>query len=357
MRVNLGFVPNTLEKLFPELRFPRVDLVAAPTPVSTSTLHADGLRDTLAIKHDNLTSTHYGGNKVRKLEYLLARAQHRGANTIATFGAVGSNHAVATSLFSRRLGFNCLCFLAHQTRTPAAGRALNMHLNLGSTVVRYGGDRASRVATLREHLPAGSTDVVPLGGTCWLGAIGFVNAGLELVEQIRRGEIDEPDAIYVAMGTMGTVTGLALGLALGGSTARVQAVRVTAEETANPVALARLISKTAGLMHRADPTVPSDLPERVCIDYRPEFFGAGYAKTNPETDRAVAIAADELDLQLEATYTGKAMRALLADRERDGAGKRRLFWNTYNSVPLGVTAKRPASTDRIPETFLSYFDD
>ncbi len=348
---------NTLETRFPGLAIPRAELVASPTPVSTVTLDVDGIRDTLTIKLDNLTSGHYGGNKVRKLEYLLARAKERGVDTIATFGAVASNHAVATSLFAQRAGFRCQCFLAHQTRTAAAGRALNMHLKLGSEVVRYGGDRSARIAVLRKHLAYGATDIVPLGGTCWLGAIGFVNAGLELAEQIAAGELEEPDLVYVAMGTMGTVAGLALGLALANVSARVQAVRVTAEETANPVALHRLVRKTAGMMRRLDASIPDDLSRRVAIDYRPEFFGAGYAKTNPETDRAVAVAAGEMGLALEATYTGKAFRALLEDREQDRGSKRRLFWNTYNSVPLEVTARRPAKVDGLPESFLSYFDD
>ena len=118
-------MPNHLEVAYPAIAqaLPRVSLMEAATPARILTLHAQGLTDTVGVKYDNLTSSLYGGNKVRKLEYLLAQAQRHDAKRIATFGAVGSNHAAATSLFAQRLGFKCLCFLAHQTRTPAAARA------------------------------------------------------------------------------------------------------------------------------------------------------------------------------------------------------------------------------------------
>jgi D-cysteine desulfhydrase len=232
-----------------------------------------------------------------------------------------------------------------------------MHVRLGSKVFRYGGDRAARLKTLREHLPGEKVLAVPLGGTSWLGAVGFVNAGLELAQQVCDGDIEQPDEIYVAMGTMGTVAGLALGLALSGNPARVQAVRVTDEHFANPGRLDQLIRKTAALLHRADPDIPAGLERRVRLQYRPEFFGAGYAKSNPETDMAVSIASSELGLALEATYTGKAFRALLHDRQQNEIPTKRLFWNTYNSVPLPVTTRRPEDVSSIPEEFLGYFDD
>lgn len=351
-------MPNHLEQAYPGVAqaLPRLDLVEQPTPAASLTLDAHGLVDTIGVKFDNLTSSLYGGNKVRKLEYLLARAQNRHARRIATFGAVASNHATATSLFSRQLGFECLCFLSHQTRTPAAARALNMHVRLGSKVIRYGGERVARLRTLRENLPGEKVWAIPLGGTSWLGAVGFVNAGLELAQQVRDGDIEQPDEIYVAMGTMGTVAGLALGLALGGNPARVQAVRVTDEQFANPGALDRLVRKTATLLHRIDPDIPSGLERRVRLQYRPEFFGDGYARTNPETDMAVSLASSELGLTLEPTYTGKAFRALLHDRQQNEAPKQRLFWNTYNSIPLPVATHRPDNVSAIPEEFLSYFD-
>ncbi|MEM9402606.1 MAG: pyridoxal-phosphate dependent enzyme [Pseudomonadota bacterium] len=349
---------NALEVRCPALadRLPRMPLAELPTPVRTLSLQAHGLTMPISIKCDNLTSSYYGGNKVRKLEYLLQRARDEGATRIATFGSVASNHAMATSLFAKREGFQCLAFLAHQTRTPATGRALNRHLEIGTELVRWGGDTEARANIVREHLRDGPpTYVVPLGGTSPLGTLGFVDAALELEAQVRRGELEEPDVIYVAMGTMGTVAGLAIGLALGELSTTVEAVRVTDPATANPDGLSRLINETETLLRDNGAALPDDLGSADRVSFRSEFFGAGYAKTNPPTDEAVAIAAEQLELALEPTYTGKAFRGLLEDRQLQPE-RRALFWNTYNSKPLPVDTRRPADVSGCPDDFLSYFD-
>ena len=99
-----------------------------PTPASDVLVdHASGQR-TISIKHDNLTGDLYGGNKVRKLEYLLKHAGEKRCKRIATFGSAGSNHALATALYSRKMGFDCTCFLSHQAKTPMAPATLNMHI-------------------------------------------------------------------------------------------------------------------------------------------------------------------------------------------------------------------------------------
>lgn len=348
-------MPNTIEQRFPGIaqQLPRIELCERPTPVDAGEIVVGGARVAVAVKRDDLTSPVYGGNKVRKLEYLLRRARDRGASRVATFGAIASNHATATSVFAHREGFDCIGLLSHQTRTPATARALNMHRRLGTRLVEYGGSRAQRIATLKQTLRGQKTWVIPLGGTCWLGVIGVIDAALELAAQIESGELPQPDQLYVAMGTMGTVAGIAIGLALAELPTRVHAVRVTDESYANPVMLKHLMEKTALLLKRMDSAVPENLVERVNLCYRPEFFGPGYARATAESERAVAVAHDQLGLTLENTYTGKAFAALLADRRADA---QTLFWNTYNSTPLPVDTKRPDDVAGIPESFLSYFD-
>ena len=112
---------------------------------------------------------------------------------------------------------------------------------------------------MRSSLQGRGTWVIPMGGSSWLGSVGYVNAGLELAAQIEAGDIDRPDRIYVATGTMGTAAGLALGLALANIDCRVQAVRVSHDSIANRERMDRLLHKTAMLMHRIDPRVPQDL--------------------------------------------------------------------------------------------------
>jgi len=345
-----------LAETYPALGGRPAKLVLAdlPTPVSAHRLLLPSGSYDITIKHDEATSPLYGGNKVRKLEYLLKRAIDRGAQRVATFGAAGSNHALATAIHATRLGLDCTCFLSQQNATPGVARTLAMHQQLGTEIIPWRG-RAGQVALLRRHLQGRNAWVIPLGGTCWLGATGFVNAGLELAWQIAQGVIDKPDRIYIACGTTGSVAGLALGVAAAGLDTVVHAVQVADNPFADEAIMRRLIGKTLHLLNRIDPTfVAPGWQERVT--WRDAFLAGGYARSDAPTDRALRVAKDQLDLVLETTYTGKAMAALLHDLEADRcAGTRSLFWNTCNKAPLPVSARRPASFAGIPDDFRRYY--
>lgn len=335
--------------------FPAIRIADLPTPVSRRTVEVGGRRVTIAIKHDERCAPLYGGNKVRKLEFLLARARTRGTTRVATYGAAGSNHALATAVYSASLGFECTCLLSHQPPKPAIALKLRKHLELGTEIIRFGGDRARRVALQRTHLQGRNASVIPMGGSSWLGALGFVNAGLELAGQLAGRSSVAPDRIYVAMGTMGTAAGIALGLSLAGVDIPVHAVRVTDLRFANPAALSRLVAKTGELIRRYEATNAAGLESSARLVFRGEFYGEGYGRSGPATDAAVRFARDELELELETTYTGKALAALLADL-REGACERPLFWNTYNAVPLTIDESAAPDWSRLPEEFRRYFD-
>lgn len=347
---------NALAKLCPEIgaRLPCLRLADLPTPLSERSVAVGKRKCRVLIKHDDVTGPLYGGNKVRKLEYILARAEDRGAARIATFGAVGSNHAVATAIYARACGFDCTCFLSHQSLKAGLGRALRIHQQYGTEVLRLARAGPERRAQFRHYLQGRNAWVVPLGGSSWLGSVGFVNAGIELANQVRDNDIPMPSRIYVALGTMGTAVGLALGLALAGLDTEVHAVRVTAPEFANDVAALRLLRKCAGLMHRNDPSIPADLAGRARLVCRDEFFGAGYGRTNETTEAAIGFARERLDLELESTYSGKTMAALIADL-RAGGPDDVLFWNTWNSRPLDIDESQPPDFNAIPREFARYF--
>lgn len=335
---------------------PRVSLASLPTPVRRATLElASGKRDVL-IKEDNRSGELYGGNKVRKLEYLLGRARARNARTIATFGTAGSHHALATALYARQQGFEPVAFLSHQAHTQDVAAVLNTHIACGTEIVRYGGSRERRIATLRKHLRGRRAQIIPTGGSSWLGTVGFIDAALELAAQVRCGDCERPDRIYVATGTMGTAVGLALGLALAGLDLPVHAVRISHPSITNEDKLERLAVKTLAMLRRHDPGIPGDLVERMHLTLRHEFFGDGYAQTNAATERAIELARRDLNLKLEVTYTGKAMAALLADL-RDPSCRRMipLFWQSYHGASLPAGSESPADTSALPEEFLRYF--
>ncbi len=346
-----------LSAILPALaaRCPVVALARLPTPVTVHELRIASRRASVTVKHDERSGSLYGGNKVRKLEYLLRHAIERGATRIATYGAAGSNHALATALYARRAGFDCTCLLSHQPVRPGIDLKLLAHQLNGTEILHFGGPRALRVEIQRRCLQGRNIELIPMGGSGWRGVLGFVNAALELASQCESGDFPLPGAVYVATGTLGTAAGLALGFALAGLELEVRAIRVTDPRFANAAALRRLLEKTATLMRRYDRRVPADLAARARIVLREDFYGRGYGQSDISTERAIAFAEAELGIALDTTYSGKAMAALCHDLG-SGTVTRPLFWNTCNAVALEVPARTQPDFTRLPAEFARYFD-
>jgi D-cysteine desulfhydrase len=347
---------NHLSRRLPRLgaQFAVLPLATLPTPVTRHDIRIGGERHAVLVKHDEASGPLYGGNKVRKLEYLLHRARERGAARVATYGAAGSNHALATALYAPVAGLRCTCLLSHQPVQPGIGRKLLAHQQAGTEIVRFGGARPARVAIQRRCLQGRGIALLPMGGSNWIGTLGFVNAGLELAAQVGDRTFEPPSAVYVATGTLGTAAGIALGLALAGLDTEVRGIRVTDPRIANPAALRRLLRKTAELMRRADASVPSDLVDRARVILYDDFYGEGYGRSDARTEAAMAVATAELGLALDSTYSGKALAALLSDLAAGRAG-RPLFWNTANAVPLSVPQDSLPDFARLPAEFARYF--
>ena len=346
-----------LGSLFPTLgrKLKKISLATLPTPLRETRYRPQQQTHTVWIKEDNLSGVPYGGNKVRKLEYLLQPAIEKQRSRIATFGAVGSHHALATALYAKQLGLNCTVFLSHQTNVPAISSALRTHLRIGTEIVRFGGAYRERVRTLRQYVQDRNVWVVPAGGSSWLGTLGFIDAGLELAQQITTGKMPMPDRVYVATGTMSTTAGLALGLALADLSIDIHAVRVSHPSIANPAVLERLMRKTVTMLKNLDPTFPAHIAAHTRVTLRNEYFGAGYAHSNAVVDTAIAVAAEQFDLSLESTYTGKAMAAMLDDLDHGGSrSSRYLFWNTCHSQPLASATEIAVNKARLPAEFLRY---
>ncbi len=351
--VNSGRLGARFPVLGRKLR--KVRLATLPTPLREACYQRQGRSHTVWIKEDNLTGKPYGGNKVRKLEYLLQPAIEKHRTRIATFGAVGSHHALATALYAHQLGLDCTVFLSHQRRVRSISATLQTHLQINTEIVRYGGAYSDRINTLRKYLRDRNAWVVPAGGSSWLGTLGFIDAGLELARQISANEVPSPDRIYVATGTMSTAAGLALGLALAGLSSDIHAVRVSHTSIANPTVLNRLMNKTTTMLASLDDTFPAGISSNSSVTLRHEYFGDGYAHSNQSIDTAMAIASDQLGLALESTYTGKAMAAMLDDLDslRDTSA-RYLFWNTCHTQPLTLTTREPIENAKLPPEFLRY---
>jgi 1-aminocyclopropane-1-carboxylate deaminase/D-cysteine desulfhydrase-like pyridoxal-dependent ACC family enzyme len=333
--------PALLAARFPRLaaRLPRLSLGAWPTPLATVPSLAGAVGcPALLVKDDSLAAPGYGGNKVRKLEHLLADARARGCDAVVTFGAVGSNHVLATALHASALGLHCHAVLTDQPPSPRVADTLRWHALLGTTLHTaegLAGSRATATAIRAAH-PGGPDAIaeIPWGGSSPLGAIGFVAAGLELAAQLAMDGQRPPQAIYLPLGTMGTVAGLALGLRLAGlTTTRIVAVQVVPPVVASRDGLAVLVTAANALMTQLDPAVPLLDDPLASIDHRTDCFGGGYAVATPAAARAVALAA-EAGLALETTYSGKALAALIADAPRlDPSRGPVIFWVTCNRQP------------------------
>jgi D-cysteine desulfhydrase len=342
---------------------PHLPLALLPTPVEPwSNLGRETSVGALYVKRDDISGEAYGGNKVRKLEFLLARARARGAQSVLTFGAAGSNHALATAIYARQLGLQAISMLVPQQNAHTVQRNLLRGQVAGASLRLFGGRKMVSEGTVAEIVARHRAGlalpfIIPAGGSAPLGVVGFVNAAFELRAQIEAGQIPEPDRIYVASGTMGTCVGLALGLAAAGLKTRVVAVRVTTAPYTTPEKARKLFSRTLGLLRRADPSFPDRAFPEAQFSLRDEFLGEGYARYTEAGAAAVRAVKALEGVSLEGTYTGKALACLISD----GAsgileGQTVLFWNTYNGQSQEDVLKN-VDYHQLPEGFHRYFQE
>ena len=335
-------------------------LTELPSPLQNADALARELNvGRLWIKRDDICALEYGGNKVRKLEFLLADARRQRADGVLTFGAAGSNHALATSIYARRLGLRCAVILTPQAHTPWVESTLLKHLELGTELhsASDGSELKSKMDVLRKSAAGRELYVIPFGGSSWLGTLGFVSAGLELAEQLTKLDIPAPDFLYAACGTMGTVAGLALGLGAAGLATKIVSVRVTPEIVANRMGCARLYSETLKRVREHIPDFPGHYDPMEVIQWRDNQYGIDYAVPTEAAISAMTTARDSAGLELETTYTSKAFAALISDAQSGRLrGRSALFWNTFNSRSW-PNELDPMSRKQLPGALQTYFDN
>jgi L-cysteate sulfo-lyase len=203
-------------------RAPRVALAQLPTPIEPLERLAVALGGgaEIWVKRDDCTGLALGGNKVRKLEYLVAEALAADADTLITTGGVQSNHARQTAAAAAKLGLACELVLPRLVagRDPAyetsGNRLLDDWLGARVRIVERGADVAPAVDAIEAEVAArgGSAFFIPAGGSTPTGCLGYARAALELADQIAAGAAPRPDAIVVAVSSGGTLAGLLAGL-------------------------------------------------------------------------------------------------------------------------------------------------
>ncbi|HEY0301600.1 MAG TPA: pyridoxal-phosphate dependent enzyme [Rhizomicrobium sp.] len=354
----------SLLRRYPALAaLPRHALTTLPTPVAPlAQLAARAGVEALWMKRDDMTSSLYGGNKPRKLEWLLGAALARGRRAVITFGGIGTHHGLATAICARDAGLHTVLVLMPQPVTEHVRLCLRMHCAAGAEMHLAGGVGgivAQSLARCARGLLAGEPlAIIPTGGTSALGAIGYVNAAFELADQVHAGALPEPAAIIVPLGSGGTVAGLALGCRLAGLRSQVIGVLVTDILPPSARRLANLANAGLRRLRRIDASLPATPITGADITIERGFLGPGYGSVTAAGLTAKELLADSEGVELETTYTAKALAALLDLAQRpQWRGKPLLFWNTYSSVDPRAALPPLPDWSALPPAFHHFFTD
>ncbi len=325
-----------------------IPLGSYPTPVRKVEL-PEPLEGELWLKDDGHSAQLYGGNKVRKLERLLALAQRQGARRLLTIGAAGSHHVLATCVFGARLGLPTRAVLTPQPWTEHAEDTLRAALHAGLAAVPATSGLAALRLLRRERQPGDF--VIGPGGWGVAGTWAYRLAVDELQEQLRRAGIERLEGIVVAAGSGSTAAGLLAGVLETGIARRVIAVQVAA----NPLLRAIITGQALNALWRQGrPLHAARALARLEIES--SFVGAGYGHASERAITATGLARS-FGLALEPTYTAKAFAAAIERTHAPaggGAGSKLrlrqrhayLYWHTLSSVPL--TALLTGAPEALP---------
>ena len=319
-------------------RFPRIFLAHLPTPLE----RLDRLSKELGgpeiwIKRDDCTGLSTGGNKTRKLEFLMAEALAQGADSVITQGATQSNHARQTAAFAAKLGLPCHVLLEDRTGSNDAnyntnGNVLLDHLHGATTSRRAGGvDMAAEMELLAERLRGDGRKpyIIPGGGSIPTGALGYVNCAFELVSQANdRGLVI--DHIVTATGSAGTQAGLITGLKALNAGIPLLGIGVRAPKEKQEESVFNLACRTAEKLGCPSVVAREDVVANT------SYVGAGYGIPRADTLEAIQMFAQLEGILLDPVYSGKGAAGLI-DLVRKGhftKGQRVIFLHTGGAAGL-----------------------
>jgi D-cysteine desulfhydrase family pyridoxal phosphate-dependent enzyme len=321
---------------------PHLEVGLYPTPIDEmqGLERALGGSPRLYIKHDDYTGPAFGGNKVRKLEFVLAEALAQGADVVLTIGGIRSNHARVTAALAANAGFECHLILNGDASSIPA--SLYLDQLYGATIHRVT-NREDRVPTMQriadELRASGRTPCqIALGASTPLGAIGYVRAADEII----RSSI-KFDAIFHSTSSGGTQAGLVAGFELANYPTRV--IGVSADDPAPHIAahVGEIVKGVGDLLKRK-------LSPMVEVDDR--FVGAGYGIPTPEATEAIQLFARYEGVMLDPVYTAKAAAAMIA-RIRAGefsANQTVLFLHTGGQLALFSADTQHTATPAAADT-------
>ena len=326
---------------------PRASLGFFPTPVYRLNRLSERLGIELYIKRDDFTGMNlFGGNKVRKLEFLLGEAVARGATHAITYGATQSNHAMETAAACRRMGIEPILYLTAVVEPDAAGLRSNLLLDsvLGAEIhivpILPGESEADAEARSFEMGAARAAELnasgqfcvdIPMGGASPLGSVGFAAGMVELAEQMEALGLPRFTRVYHSTGTGGTMAGLHAGRAMLGMDTEI--VSVAASPKDEPAYLEKVYGLTQDVLALLGSPI---LPDRSALHLDLTQWMPGYEQPSAAANEAIRLLAREEGLFVDPVYTGKALAGLLADVESGAIrqGEPVLFWHTGGATSL-----------------------
>lgn len=306
---------------------PRLRLGTLPTPVEPLPRLSARLGCQLFVKRDDMTGIAFGGNKVRKLEFVLADAVAHGAKTIITVGAVQSNHCRITAALSAKLGLHCILVLSGSPPENPNGNLLLDYL-LGTEIVWSTREQRDEMLkqTFDEAWAAGKRPfLIPLGASTPVGTLGYLEGFREFIQQ---GV--EVDWIVVASSSAGTQAGLVLGAIQAGWNGRILGISIDHKASVLQDMVAELAMETADRM-KYEVKISKEM-----IHVSADYLGDGYGIMGQSEKDAIQLFAREEGLFLDPVYTGRAAAGML-DLAANGFFKpheRILFWHTGGTPAL-----------------------
>ena len=329
--------PTSLENAL--RRHPRMAMAHLPTKIERMSNMSDEMELELFVKRDDCTGIGFGGNKVRQLEYYFGVAQMQAADTVLITGAVQSNYVRTAAAMAARLGLECHVQL--EERVPDVSELYRENGNVlldrlvGAVLHSYpeGEDEAgadAAVAAIAAELKEQGRRpyIIPLAADHPpIGALGYVRAAMELVEQVN--DLDAFEEIVVASGSALTHAGLLYGLRYLGSRTNVYGICVRRDALSQEIRVRERLTDLAALLKEPPVVEPTD------IRVYDGVLAPGYGQLNTVTQEAIKWAARSEGLYLDPVYTGKAMAGLIQLTALDQlAGRRVLFWHTGGTPAL-----------------------
>lgn len=355
---------NPLLAAFPALadKIPHRDFGTYPTAVERLTALEKELGiGRLYIKRDDKSSNVYGGNKVRKLEFILGDALKKKATHTIAFGYAGSNFTLAAAVFAKQVGLNPISLHLPQPNARYVQKNLLYQQLVGAELHQLPNTPAVVLGTLaicaRCLVTTGRLPyIIAAGGSSPLGVIGGMSGVFELKRQIDEGLMPVPDIIYVTIGSSGTAASLALGVKAAGLPTRVVAVRVSDLQYASFPVAKRLADRAARILGRYEPAFAGLTLAESDLTVVHDCIGPGYACFSEDGMSAVRLFKKATAIDLDGTYTGKTAAAMIHDSHA-GALKDKtvLFWNSYNSVKIQEKTKG-VDYRKLPKNYHRYFE-